>query len=224
MVVFSVVMFPLLKMFTHFDVTFPKAAVRELGSGALFGTIKAINPIAIFVLQMPVSYLFSRYFAIYTNIVIGAFVSALSVFIFCAQASYASWTLAFSVFTLGEMIFSHRANEFATKFMPKGREGVYSTLMGIYLVLPRFLVDSLSGWLLSTYCPADGERHCSTMWLLIALMTCITPAALLPLRAYLLRGIWHETSGDDAASAASTGNAIRLDDLTKESLNDSGDF
>lgn len=188
MVLFSAVMLPLMKMFTHFDVTFPKAAVRELGPTTLFGTVKALNPIAITVLQMPVSYLFSR-FSIYTSIVVGTGISALSVFIFCLPASYGSWISAFCVFTLGEMIFSHRVNEFSSKFMPRNSEGVYSTLVGIPLILPRFFVDSLSGWLLSTYCPATGERHCNMMWLIIALMACITPVLLIPTRTYFMDGI-----------------------------------
>lgn len=188
MVILSVVMFPLLKVFTHFDVTLPKAAVREFGNGALFGTIKAINPIMITFLQLPISELFS-YFHVYTMIIIGSTISALSVFIFCFPASMTSWVTAFVFFTFGEMIFSHRVNDLATDYLPNGREGIYSSLMDIYLIAPRFVVDSLSGWLLSVYCPPVGIRHCEIMWLIIGLMACITPVALVPSRKYFLSGL-----------------------------------
>lgn len=188
MVVLSVIMFPLLKVFTHFDVTLPKAAVREFGSAVLFGTIKAVNPIMITFLQLPVSDVFS-YFHVYTMIIIGSTISALSVFIFCFPASNASWVTAFVIFTIGEMIFSHRVNDLATDYMPNGREGIYSSLMDIYLIAPRFIVDAFSGWLLSVYCPSVGERHCEIMWLIIGLMACVTPVALFPAKGYLMAGL-----------------------------------
>lgn len=184
----SLAMFPLLKMFTHFDVTFPKAALRQLGDGTLFGTIKAFNPIIITLFQLQFSDFF-RNMHIYNVIIIGSTISALSVFIFAATPSYASWITAFVLFTIGEMIFSHRVNELATKFMPKGREGIYSSLIGVYLIVPRFVVDAMSGWLLSSYCPEDGERHCDIMWLLIGLMSCVTPLLLFTFKKYLLKGI-----------------------------------
>jgi len=186
-VVYSVIMFPLLKMFTHFDVTFPKASLRQLGPTVAFGSIKAINPIMIFLLQPYFSHWF-RNLHKYKVITIGSVIAASSVFIFCAPPSYESWSAAFVFFTIGEMIFSHRVDDLATDFMPKGREGTYSTLMGIYLIVPGYIINSMSGWLLSTYCPLDGERHCQMMWFIIGLMACITPVLLVPLEKYLLGG------------------------------------
>lgn len=221
-VVFSAIMFPLMKMFTHFDVTFPKAALRQLGDTVLFGTIKAINPIVITLCLAYVSDAF-RNLHIYTVIIIGATISSLSVFIFAAPASYASWLTAYVIFTIGEMIFSPRVNELATKFMPKGREGIYSSLVGVYLIVPGFVVNSMSGWLLSSYCPEDGARHCAIMWLLIGLMTCATPLLLVPFRAYLLDAIEHiSNSSPNEPSQHDTEMNATMTILTanKDSAND----
>jgi MFS family permease len=185
LVVYSLTMFPLLKAFTHFDVTFPKSAVRQLGEGAMFGSVKAINCVIIVLFQAHFSHWF-RNFHKYTVITIGAIISACAVFLFCAPPSYESWYAAFIIFTIGEMIFSHRVDDFATDLMPRGREGVYSNLTGLYMVIPNYVINSMSGWLLSTYCPVMGEKHCQMMWFIIGLMTCITPVLLFPLRPYLL--------------------------------------
>jgi hypothetical protein len=188
MALFSAIMFPLLKMFTHWDITFPKAAVRELGDDVLFGTIKAVNPIVITLLQLPISYAF-RNFHIYNVLIIGSTISALSVFILCAPMTYESAISAVAFFTIGEMIFSHRVQDFMRMFMPKERAGVYSTLSGIYLVVPKFVVDAMSGFFLETFCPAMGPKNCQVMWAAIGGMCCITPFLLVPFRRYLLSGL-----------------------------------
>jgi MFS family permease len=202
MALFSAIMFPLLKMFTHWDITFPKAAVRELGDDALFGTIKAVNPIVITLLQLPISHAF-RNFNIYSVLIIGSTISALSVFILCAPMTYASAVSAVAFFTVGEMVFSHRVQDFMRMFMPKDRAGVYSTLSGIYLVVPRFVVDAMSGYLLSAFCPASGPKNCQIMWALIGLMGCATPLLLLPFRKYLLSGVPMSGKGDVELAPAS---------------------
>lgn len=208
---FSIAMFPLMKMFSHFDVTFPKFAVRELGDNTLFGTIKAVNPIIIAVFQLPFSHVFGRRFGIYTVVQIGTAVSALATFLFCLPPSYAVWVASFVCFTIGEMIFSHRTSEVATLLMPKGREGIYLSLVGIYLVAPRFIVDSLSGWLLSTYCSATGERHCQLMWLIIALMNCVTILLLALFRRYIVAGL-NENPDTSQGGEEDDDNEIELQD------------
>lgn len=215
-VAYALIMLPLLKMFTHFDVTFPKAAVRELGSSVAFGTIKAWNPVIIFVFQIYFSHWF-RNFHIYNVIIIGSTIAALSVFVFCAPPSYTSFSMAFILFTIGEMIFSHRVDDFATDMMPKGREGTYSTQTGIYLIVPGYLINSTSGWLLSAYCPAEGVRMCQMMWFIIGLMSCITPLMLFACKKYLLKPPAVEFEGvqlenTPGSTAASKETPIRLDD------------
>ncbi len=49
----------------------------------------------------------------------------------------------------------------------------------------RFVVGSISGWLLVTFCPAEGPRSSATMWLIIGCMAMITPVGMLALRKYI---------------------------------------
>ena len=49
----------------------------------------------------------------------------------------------------------------------------------------KFFAGTLSGVLLTRYCPAAGPRHSQTLWLIIALMAVITPIGLVVLRPFI---------------------------------------
>jgi hypothetical protein len=46
-------------------------------------------------------------------------------------------------------------------------------------------VGTFSGTLLARYCPAQGVRHSSTLWLFVALTALIAPLGLVALRRYI---------------------------------------
>jgi len=114
-------------------------------------------------------------------------------------------------------------NEFAINLMPPDREGTYSTLVGIYMILPRFVADAFGGWLLSAYCPADGARHCAVMWSVIAIMNNVTWVLLWVCARYLRAGLPDElrsvagVDGEDDTDATELGRfTIDNDDATSE--------
>lgn len=200
LVVFSAIVAPAMNLFSMWDSLFPKAAVRELGEGAMFGVIKSINAWMIVVLLVPLSH-YLRRIAIYKKLVAGTAMASLSMFILCAQASYATYISAIVIFTLfGEMVFSPHVNEFSTQYLPPGDEGVYSSVTGLYLVAPNFLSDTVNGWLLSTYCPREGERHCYIMWVIAALKGLTTTIGLIVAANYLKSRIDSKHSFEDGPS------------------------
>lgn len=241
--VFSFIMSPVMKLFSYWDNTFPKAATRELGDHAMFGSVKSVNAWMIVLLLIPHSH-FTKRFSPMNKMIFGSLAAALSMLILCANASYTTYITAIVLFTLfGEMLFSPTANDFSTKFFVKGHEGIYSSLTGLYLVVPNFLGDVFSGWLLSTYCPREGERHCWMMWLIAGLSALITPLGLLLARKYLLKRLARKHGTDDielttgsaatdiseftsvGASGANSGSVtfkIR-DDLEADRANDDND-
>jgi len=48
--------------------------------------------------------------------------------------------------------------------------------------IAKFVVGMFSGHLLQWYCPEQGPRNSQMLWLIIALMTMITPIGLFLLR------------------------------------------
>jgi hypothetical protein len=56
--------------------------------------------------------------------------------------------------------------------------GTYMALSSAPLFLAKLPVGFLSGYLLSRYCPEEGERHSKTMWLIIGVLTLTSPICL----------------------------------------------
>ena len=219
LVALSLIMMPLFKVFRYFDVLFPKVAQRELGPMVRFGAIKSVNPIFVVTLQLPISFLF-RNFHVYRTISIGSIIASIAVFVFVLPPGYETWVAGFVLFSLGETIFSHNYNRLTTKFMPKGREGVYATFASVCVVVPSFIVDSVSGWLLGVYCPEKGERHCQLLWLIIALSTCISWLLLFAFERHFLRGLDGEDEEHDLTAGP---DEIRLEEIkttTRDATND----
>jgi dipeptide/tripeptide permease len=172
-------------VFRHLDATFPKYFVRELGEGALYGTVTSINPLMIIFLA-PLLTPFVKKMKLFNAIFFGSMISALSVFFLTIEAAY--WTaIAFVVMlSIGEAIWSPRLYEYTTIIAPKGREGTYTALSSAPMFLAKFAIGGLSGWLLTQYCPETlpegGVRNSEFMWLIIGLITISSPILILLLK------------------------------------------
>jgi hypothetical protein len=161
-------------IFRHLDATLPKYMMREFGDDVPKGTIYSINPALIIVLVPLVS-------AATTNvdplvmIHIGSYVSAVSVFALVASTSIGACVLFVTLLSVGEALWSPRLYDYTMSICPEGREGTYMALSNAPLFLAKLPVGMLSGILLQTYCPSEGERHSQTMWLIIGMMTVSSP-------------------------------------------------
>jgi len=147
-------------VFRHMDATFPKYFVRELGKDALYGTVVGINPLLIIFLAPLLTPLVKK-MSLYRAFVVGAFISAFSVFFLTIDAAY--WTaILFVVFlSIGEAIWSPRLYEYTMTIAPEGREGTYTALSAAPLFAAKLLVGGVSGYMLTKYCPAGGPKFWS---------------------------------------------------------------
>ena len=84
--------------------------------------------------------------------------------------------------SVGEALWSPRLYEYAAAVAPKDQEASYMALSLLPMFLAKFFVGILSGWLLATFCPAQGPRHPEVMWFLVGLMALITPVGTFLLR------------------------------------------
>jgi dipeptide/tripeptide permease len=92
------------------------------------------------------------------------------------------WQVLFSV---GEAFYSPRVYEYAASIAPKGQEASYSSLSYIPLLFGKLVTGAAFGGLLEKYCPLQGARDPSTMWLIIGTMVLVAPTVLLLLSRHI---------------------------------------
>lgn len=191
---------------------FPTFGIRELGEGAPVGTLWNINSWLVILLVPLIGALTQRWPA-YGMSVLGGALSAASVFVMAMPTAwfqgaangllgdwvghwylslkgdihpyYVMIALFITIFSIGEAFYSPRVYEYAAAIAPKGQEASYSALSYIPLLLGKVMATSVSGVLLTKYCPEVGERNSGTMWLVIGLLAAICPIGLVVLRPYI---------------------------------------
>jgi dipeptide/tripeptide permease len=171
-------------VFQHAHLTWPKYAIREFGETFPYATYWSLNPAMIVVLT-PLATAVTRRWPVYPTIVAGALLSSVSIFAMALSTSVAASVVFIVVLSLGEAIWSPRLYEYTATIAPRGRESSYMGLSEVPLFVAKPIAGFLSGWLLQTYCPADGPRSSTTMWWLVGGMTIAAPAAMVFLRSRL---------------------------------------
>ena len=200
-------------IFYHLNYTLPDYAIRELGKGAPFAQIcNMLNSLLILVL-VPICGALSQKITAYRMVNVGSFVSALSVFIMVISPEFFrpmadgwlghlivhQWLgvagpvnpLYLSIFwftiflSIGEALWSPRLYEYAAAIAPKGQEASYMAMSVLPYFFAKLGAGTLSGWLLSEFCPAEGVRNPAMMWTMIGLMAMITPVGTFVFRKYI---------------------------------------
>jgi MFS family permease len=193
------------------DYVFPKFGDREMGLHAPVGKLVGINAIVVIVLA-PIVGAMTQRLASYRMVVIGSIICAAGVFIMALPADwfvpaanstlgnalghgylqltgtvhpyYIMSALYLTVFSIGEAFYSPRVYEYAASIAPPGQEASYGSLAYLPFLFGKLLITS-SGWLLATFCPAQGPRHSGMMWFIFACAASIAPIGLLIFRRYI---------------------------------------
>lgn len=138
----------------HVDGTLPKYMLRTLGCDARFGVLYTINPALIVFLVPLLSAVGVQFgFSVFTQILVGSFISSAAVFLMVAPPHYASFSAFMVLLSVGEAIYSPRLFEYTATVARPGQEGLYMSLSSAPMFASKFLVGAMSGWLLSAYCP-----------------------------------------------------------------------
>lgn len=171
--------------FRHLDATFPKYMVRTFGPSTPYGSVIAINPLLIIVTLPPIT-AFTMQIDAYSMILVGAWVSAASVFVLVIfPSSYFSAVMFIVILSIGEALWSPRLYEYTAMIAPKGREGTYMALASAPNFAAKLAVGGLSGALLHSLCPSEGHCNGRMMWLAVGCMTLSSPLLMLLLRRYI---------------------------------------
>jgi MFS family permease len=196
----------------HMYYTYPKFGIRELGAGAPIGRLWSLNSIVVIILVPIVGALTQRVSA-YRMVLFGTALTAGSVFLMAtppvlwraladglpghliAQSwlgvqgavnpYYVMIFVYVLIYSVGEVFWTPRLYEYTAAIAPKGQEASYMSLSFLPFFVAKFFAGTLSGQLLTRYCPAAGPRHSQTLWLIIALIAVITPIGLVALRRFI---------------------------------------
>lgn len=182
--VFTLLLVGVRLVFRHVDATMPKYMVRQFGPDAPYGLVYAINPFLIIFL-VPIVGLMTRKVDSFSMILSGSFVSAASPFWVCFKQTYLSIIMFMVTLSIGEAIYSPRVYEYTMEVSAHGAEGLYSSLSTAPLFSVKLLVGGMSGWLLTSFMPADGPHHGAVLWGIIGLTSMTSPILMFLLREYI---------------------------------------
>ena len=199
-------------IFMQMYYVYPKFGIRELGDGAPIGRLWAINPILI-ILIVPFVGALTQRFPAYEMVMLGAVISAASVFIMALPTAWfeplanglvghwlGHWYLGLHgvvhpyyvmialfviLLSVGEAFYSPRVYEYAAAIAPRGQEASYGALSYVPFLLAKLLIGTFSGMLLAKYCPEHGERRSEYLWLAVALTAAVAPVGLILMRRYI---------------------------------------
>lgn len=209
---FAMVVFVKLILY-HMYYTFPKYAIRELGEGAPIGRVFNMLNAVVVVIMAPIIGALMQKISAYKSVIIGTFISAISIFIIALPQDiflpmsnswvgdliahkwlgisgavnplYVSIVICVIIYSIGESFYSPRLYEYAVSIAPKGQEGSYMAMSMLPYFIAKFFVGMMSGFLLAKYCPQTGVRNSYMIWIIVASMAMITPIGLIIARPYI---------------------------------------
>lgn len=188
-------------LFTHVHITMPKFMLREIGADAAVGKTYSINGFLLMLLPPLLSVHLSRFRPL-SVILVGSLISASSPFFLAIDPRfyaplahslgihplYLPIILFYVVLSLGEALWGPKLYEYTAAIAPQGEESTYMAVSTLPWVLAKLPAGLLSGYLLEAYCPEEGRRQSTTLWLIIGLITLSAPLGLFLFR-HLFRSI-----------------------------------
>ncbi|HNW45621.1 MAG TPA: MFS transporter [Elusimicrobiales bacterium] len=183
---FIFALLPVRTLFAHQWLTMPDYIMRcyPAAVGAKYEWITALNPIII-VIFVPLIAAFTRKVNVVTMMIIGTAISAVTTFLLVPGPNLTALLAYVILFSFGEAVWSSRFLEYVADIAPAGRVGAYMGLAGIPWFLAKFTTGLYSGKVLAAFVPAAGPQDSSTMWLIYALIACVTPLILILARRWL---------------------------------------
>jgi len=179
-------------IFQHMHFTWPKYVTRVEGDAFPVGTVWSLNSLGILFLA-PLATALTRRLPIFPVLLVGAAISAVSPFFLCLGSSLPIQLAMIAVLTVGEALWSPRLYEYNVAVAPRGQEATYVGLAKLPFFLAKLVVTPMSGWLLASYCPAEGPRDPALLWAIVGVTTLAGPLGM-----WLLQGWIRERPSEKA--------------------------
>lgn len=185
---FIFILLPVRTLFAHQFLTIPDYVFRAYPASvsAKFEWINGMNPLII-VVFVPLIAAMTRKANIITMMIIGTSISALTTFLLVPGPDLTALLLYVSLFSLGEAVWSSRFLEYVADIAPAGKVGAYMGLAGIPWFLAKFTTGLYSGTMLRIFIPPAGPQDTSTLWLIYAIIACVSPLGLILAKKWLDR-------------------------------------
>ncbi|WP_424244428.1 dipeptide/tripeptide permease [Elusimicrobium posterum] len=184
---FIFILLPVRTLFAHQFLTMPDYIFRVFppAVAAKFEWINGLNPFII-VIFVPLIAMFTRRLNVIKVIIAGTTISALTTFLLIGSEPALSLLIAYVIiFSMGEAVWSSRFYEYVGELAPAGQVGAYMGLAGIPWFLAKFTTGLYSGSMLAHFVPKEGAVNPGTMWLIYAIIACITPVGLILTRKWI---------------------------------------
>ncbi|NLO92588.1 MAG: MFS transporter [Elusimicrobia bacterium] len=183
---FIFILLPVQTLFAHQFLTIPDYVFRDFPAevSAKFEWISGLNPLII-VIFVPLIAAFTRKVNIVTMMIIGTTISALTTFLLVPGPGLTRLLLYVIIFSLGEAVWSSRFYEHVAEMAPPGKVGAYMGLAGLPWFMAKFTTGLYSGRMLEAFIPKEGPHDSGTLWLIYAIIACVTPVGLLLSKRWL---------------------------------------
>jgi len=155
-----------LYLYTSF--IFPKYWLRVIGPDVEMGFLQAINP-ALVVIGIILFIPFANRMKVFNALLLGSFISSFSLLVLTlpyqwfgddvASGYFRMTVLMLIIFSVGEIVWSPKLNEYIAAIAPKGQEGSYFGLGMIPFFISKLIIGGLSGHMLMRWSPEGiGEQ------------------------------------------------------------------
>lgn len=172
-------------VYFHLNATLPLYMYRDLGEGAHFGYMMAGHQLVL-ILSTPSLTFLVYHFQSFTLLLIGSFITALSVLVFVFGSNYYTIAAFVSVISFGEAIYSPRLVDYTLEIAPKGKEALYIGIANIPNFLSLLVTGISSGILLHFFCPEDADGECRIMWFWIGGYSLLACFAMLAFKSFFM--------------------------------------
>ena len=176
-------------MYFHLNATLPEYMYRDIGEGAHFGYMMAGHQIVL-IIATPLLTCLVNYFTSFTLLLIGSFITALSVNVFLLGSNYYTIALFVATISFGEAIYAPRLIDYTLEVAPKGKEAIYIGMANIPNFFSLIITGISSGILLHLVCPDIQEnpnRTCKIMWFWIGGYSLIACLVMIILKKYFVQ-------------------------------------
>ncbi|MFH1011464.1 MAG: MFS transporter [bacterium] len=187
---FIFALLPVRTLFAHQWLTLPHYVMRAFPAavGARYEWFQGLNPFII-VIFVPLIAAFTRKAKVLTMMIIGTTLSAAVTFILVPGPHLSTLITYVVLFSLGEAVWSSRFLEYVADVAPPGKVGAYMGIAGVPWFMAKFTTGFYSGFMLERFCPEGGPLDTGTLWLIYAIIACISPIALVGARKWIGKGV-----------------------------------
>jgi len=177
---FMVAFQPIYWTWRYWDFIWPEYCTRIYGDDFPSASYISINT-WMCTLMVPFTSAIVKHYALYPLIILGVMCQAGSMFILTLGQSSGVLVLYFVVFSLCEVFYSPMTTPLIMNMAKPGKEGLYSSIANAPRYCAAAVVGAISGHMLPKYVPEDDpdDRDPTTMWFLLALLSCVSPVLLI---------------------------------------------